>query len=96
MPYGSPGLTEERTTPLRERMIEDMHILALGEQTQKAHIRATKDFAGFPGRSPGSVMPEACLWLDGWFYLSTILEDYSRYIIGWKLCMTMKADCHCA
>lgn len=22
----------------------------------------------------------------GWFYLSTILDDYSRYIIAWKLC----------
>ena len=27
----------------------------------------------------------------GWFYLSTILDDYSRYIISWKLCRTMKA-----
>ena len=28
----------------------------------------------------------------GWFYLSTILDDYSRYIIAWKLCTTMKAS----
>ena len=27
----------------------------------------------------------------GWFYLSTILDDFSRYIIAWKLCTTMKA-----
>ena len=27
----------------------------------------------------------------GWFYLSTILDDYSRYVISWKLCTTMKA-----
>jgi transposase InsO family protein len=27
----------------------------------------------------------------GWLYLSTILDDYSRYIIAWKLCTTMKA-----
>lgn len=27
----------------------------------------------------------------GWFYLSTIHDDYSRYIIAWKLCTTMKA-----
>ncbi|KZL06226.1 Integrase core domain protein [Pseudovibrio sp. Ad26] len=27
----------------------------------------------------------------GWFYLSTVLDDYSRYIIAWKLCTTMKA-----
>jgi transposase InsO family protein len=28
----------------------------------------------------------------GWFYLSTILDDYSRYVIGWKLCGTMRAE----
>ena len=28
----------------------------------------------------------------GWFYLSTILDDFSRYIIAWKLCTTMRAD----
>jgi transposase InsO family protein len=27
----------------------------------------------------------------GWFYLSTILDDYSRYIVAWKLCTSMKA-----
>jgi putative transposase len=27
----------------------------------------------------------------GWFYLSTILDDFSRYIIAWKLCTTMTA-----
>jgi len=27
----------------------------------------------------------------GWYYLSTILDDYSRYIITWKLCSTMSA-----
>ena len=28
----------------------------------------------------------------GWFYLSTILDDFSRYVIAWKLCSTMKAS----
>ena len=28
----------------------------------------------------------------GWFYLSTIFDDYSRYIIAWKLCTTMRAE----
>ena len=29
---------------------------------------------------------------SGWYYLSTILDDYARYIIAWKLCSTMRAD----
>ncbi|MGN7439449.1 MAG: IS3 family transposase [Alcanivorax sp.] len=28
----------------------------------------------------------------GWYYLSTVLDDFSRYIIAWKLCKTMKAS----
>ena len=27
----------------------------------------------------------------GWFYLSTVLDDFSRYIIAWRLCITMSA-----
>ena len=28
----------------------------------------------------------------GWFYLSTVLDDFSRYIIAWKLCSGMAAS----
>ena len=28
----------------------------------------------------------------GWFYLSTVLDDFSRSIVAWKLCTTMKAE----
>ena len=28
----------------------------------------------------------------GWYYLSTILDDYSRYILAWRLCTTMGAN----
>ena len=45
-------MTHEKMTPLRERMIEDMRIHGMGDKTQKAHIRAVKDFAGFLKRSP--------------------------------------------
>ena len=45
-------MVSERTTPLRERMIEDMRIRGLGHQSQRAHIRAVKDFASFLGHSP--------------------------------------------
>jgi putative transposase len=28
----------------------------------------------------------------GWYYLATVMDDYSRYIIAWQLCQTMKAE----
>ena len=28
----------------------------------------------------------------GWYYLSAILDDYSRYIIAWKLCTSMRTS----
>src|SRR5215467_10370563 len=28
----------------------------------------------------------------GWFYLSTVLDDFSRYIVAWKLCANMRAE----
>jgi putative transposase len=28
----------------------------------------------------------------GWFYLSSVLDDFSRYIIAWKLCTRMTAE----
>ena len=27
----------------------------------------------------------------GWFYLSSVLDDFSHYIVAWKLCTTMAA-----
>ncbi len=28
----------------------------------------------------------------GWLYLSTVLDDFSRYIVAWKLCTNMRAE----
>jgi putative transposase len=28
----------------------------------------------------------------GWFYLSSVLDDFSRYIIAWQLCTSMRAE----
>ena len=45
---------------------------------------------------PTSCGRPTCTYLKvigwGWFYLSTNLDDFSRYIIAWKLCTTMRAD----
>jgi site-specific recombinase XerD len=51
-------MKDEKTTPLRQRMIEDMQIRGLGEKTQKAHIRNVKHFAAFLGRAPDTATPE--------------------------------------
>lgn len=51
-------MTDQRTTPLRERMIEDMRIRGMGEKVQAAHIRAIKNFAAHLGHSPDKATPE--------------------------------------
>ncbi len=51
-------MTQEKMSPLRARMIEDMRIRGMAETSQKAHIRALKDFTAFPGRSPDTAKPE--------------------------------------
>jgi hypothetical protein len=63
---------------------------------------AAETFANPPPPST-SVPSKTRLWHDqtdftylkvtgwGWFYLSTVLDDFSRYIVAWKLCSTMAA-----
>ncbi|WP_083194079.1 phage integrase N-terminal SAM-like domain-containing protein [Leisingera sp. JC1] len=51
-------MTEERSTPLRERMIEGMRIRGMGDKVQKAHIRAIKDFAIFLWHPPDTASQE--------------------------------------
>lgn len=51
-------MTEERVSPLRQRMMEDMRIRGMGDKAQKAHIRAIKDFSAFLGHSPDTATPE--------------------------------------
>lgn len=51
-------MTQEKMSPLRARMIEDMRIRGMGDKAQQAHIRAIKDFAGFLRRSPDTATPE--------------------------------------
>jgi len=64
--------------------------------TAPAHvvIRAADEFRDKTSR-PNELWQTDFTYLKvigwGWFYLSTILDDYSRFIIAWKLCTTMKA-----
>src|ERR1700758_1530560 len=51
-------MTTVATTPLRERMIEDMNARKLCAGTQRGHIRACKRFAAFLKRSPDTATLE--------------------------------------
>ena len=51
-------MTQEKTTPLRQRMIEDMRIRGLCEKTQQGHIRCIKHFAAFLKRPPDTATPD--------------------------------------
>ncbi|MEL6265237.1 MAG: hypothetical protein AAFR52_06240, partial [Pseudomonadota bacterium] len=54
-------MTEERTTPLRARMIEDMRIRGLGEKAQKTHIRMSSIIRARSGVVLSSVTGTSCL-----------------------------------
>jgi integrase/recombinase XerD len=51
-------MTDERISPLRRRMIEDMSLRHFAEKTQKDYIRAIKTLTIFLGRSPDTATAE--------------------------------------
>jgi len=51
-------MEQEKMSPLRARMLEDMRIRGMGDKAQKSHIRAIKDFAAFLEHSPDTATPE--------------------------------------
>ena len=46
---------------------------------------------GAEGETPSAYSPLSQDHGWGWYYLSTVLDDFSRFIVAWKLCATMKA-----
>ena len=58
-------------------------------------IKAADEFRN-KTTAPNPLWQTDCTYLKvigwGWFYLSSILDDYSRTIIAWKLCTNMTAD----
>ena len=45
-------MSETPSSPLRQRMIDDMRVRKFGEKTQNDYIRHVKTFSTFLGRSP--------------------------------------------
>ena len=56
--------------------------------------RPTREFKG-KTKAPNKLWQTDFTYLKvtgGWYYLSTVLDDFSRFIVAWKLCATMKAQ----
>jgi hypothetical protein len=51
-------MTDEATSPLRRRMIEDMTVRNFAADTQRNYLRAVKNLAIFLGRSPDAATAE--------------------------------------
>jgi len=54
----SPQPTPSSVSPLRRRMIEDMAMRGLREETQRDYIRFVRSFAAFVGRPPDTATAE--------------------------------------
>jgi transposase InsO family protein len=73
---------------------------AAGMITSPAYlvIRAADEFKDKPSRVNEQWQTDFTYFkIKGWcwYYLPTILDDYSNYVISWKLCSTMKSQrCH--
>ncbi len=87
--------TDERSYFVSEASVYRL-LKAQGLITSPAHIvmKAASEFK-YKTTAPNQMWQTDFTYLKvnvwGWYYLSTILDDFSRYIVAWKLCSTMKA-----
>ena len=69
---------------------------SVAELCRKEGINQTDRFAD-PTTAPNQLWQTDFTYLRGvgwgWFYLSTMLDDFSRYILAWKPCSTMTGEC---
>jgi len=60
------------------------------------HVISAKDKFQNPTTAPNQLWQSDFTYLKvlnwGWYYLCTVMDDYSRYILSWKLCRTMSTD----
>jgi site-specific recombinase XerD len=54
----SVSSVDHPVTPLRQRMLEDMAMRGLRQQTQRNYLRSVRDFAAFLKRPPDTATPE--------------------------------------
>jgi transposase InsO family protein len=59
-------------------------------------VFSARDKFPHPTKAPNELWQTDFTWFKivhwGWYYLSSILDDYSRYILSWKLCTGMSTD----
>ena len=59
-------------------------------------VLTARDKFPHPTKAPNELWQTDFTWFRivhwGWYYLSTILDDYSRYILAWQLCTGMSTD----
>ena len=48
----TPTPTPTKTTPLRQRMLQDLKLAGLSERTQQAYVDAVRHLANHYGKSP--------------------------------------------
>lgn len=71
------------SSPLRQRMMEDMRLRYLSEGTQEAYLRAVSELAGYYGKSPDRITSEE---LRQYFLYLRDERHLSRSTITVKLC----------
>jgi transposase InsO family protein len=59
-------------------------------------VISARDKFSHPTKAPNELWQTDFTWFKvvhwGWYYLSTILDDYSRYILAWQLCTGMSTE----
>ena len=74
---------------------EKYEIIRLVEQSDLGVIRTLKELKVNKTTSVNQMWQTDFTYFKiygwGWYYLSTILDDYSRFIVSWELCSSMKA-----
>jgi putative transposase len=100
-PALSPRELAARFTETRSYFISEASVYRLlkaqGSVTSPAFI-VIKAAASFKDKTtaPNQLWQSDFTYLKvigwGWFYLSSVLDDFSRYIVAWKLCTGMRAE----
>ena len=99
-PELSPRELAVRFTDEAEYFVSEASVYRLFESARSYHqpgLHRHQSGRGIQGQDHGAQpalanrlhLSQITGW--GWCYLSTVLDDFSRFIVAWKLCATMKA-----